>query len=170
MRTFFAITPDAQTCLSINEWVRLCWPALERPVAVQNYHVTLAFLGDTSADQLRFIEEAFENHQAPAFSLNLTETGYWSESDALWLGPSEVPGTLQSLADKCKRVANKAGIRVSQRRYQPHLTLARKNTVPPSMPLIDPAFAFTAESFQLVQSLRERSGVRYTDLLSWPLR
>lgn len=136
---------------------------------MQNYHLTLAFLGGTSADQLRFIEEAMEDYQAPAFRLHLTETGYWSESDVLWLGPTAVPDTLQTLADKCKRVANKAGIRVSQRRYKPHLTLARKNTMPPSMPLIDPDFAFAVDSFQLVRSFRERGGVRYSDLLSWPL-
>ncbi len=170
MRTFFAVTPDAQTCVAINEWVRLCWPALAKPVALQNYHITLAFLGDTSADQMRFIEEAMVDYRAPSFKLTLTDTGYWSDSAVLWLAPAEVDETLLSLADKCKRVANRAGIRVSQRRYQPHLTLARKNTVPPSMPLIDPDFEFQVDSFQLVRSLRERSGVRYNDLLSWPLQ
>ena len=87
----------------------------------------------------------------------------------LWLAPADVPDTLQLLADKCKRVANRAGIRVSQRRYQPHLTLARNNTLPPAMPLIDPDFEFKVDSIQLVRSLRERSGVRYSDLMSWPL-
>lgn len=169
MRTFFAVTPDVQTSIAIDEWVRLCWPALSKPVAVQNYHVTLAFLGDTNAEQLRFIEEAMEDYRLPSFTLSLTETGYWSESAVLWLAPKEVPQTLQTLADKCKRVANRAGIRVSQRRYQPHLTLARKNTLPPAMPLIDPAFEFRVDSFHLVRSLRERSGVRYNDLVSWPL-
>ena len=169
MRTFFAVTPDAQTCVAIDKWVRLCWPALSKPVAVQNYHITLAFLGETSTDQLRFIEEALQDFQAPSFSLQLTETGYWSEPDVLWLAPVDVPETLQLLADKCKRVANRAGIRVSQRRYHPHLTLARKNTAPPAMPLIDPDFELKADSFQLVRSLRERSGVRYTDLMSWSL-
>ena len=169
MRTFFAVTPDAHTCVAINKWVRLCWPALAKPVAVQNYHITLAFLGETSAGQLRFIEEAMEDFQAPAFGLRLTETGYWSEPSVLWLAPADVPDTLQLLADKCKRVANRAGIRVSQRRYQPHLTLARNNTLPPAMPLIDPDFEFKVDSIQLVRSLRERSGVRYSDLMSWPL-
>jgi 2'-5' RNA ligase len=169
MRTFFAVTPDVQTSIKINDWVRLCWPALSKPVAVQNYHVTLAFLGETSADQLLFIEEALEDFQSASFDLALTETGYWSESDVLWLAPVTVPEPLQALADKCKRVANRAGIRVSQRRYQPHLTLARKHVVPPSMPLIEPEFEFRVESFQLVRSFRERTGVRYNDLMSWPL-
>jgi len=169
MRTFFAITPDAQTCLKISEWVRLCWPGLSRPVPVQNYHITLAFIGDIDADQQRCIEQALEGIDAPAFDLSLTETGYWSESALLWIAPTQIPDELKMLADKCRRVANRAGIRVSQRRYQPHLTLARKATVPPSMPLLEPAFEMSVDSFQLVRSLRDRDGVRYNDLISWPL-
>jgi 2'-5' RNA ligase len=169
MRTFFAVTPDAETSIAIHQWVQLCWPALAKPVPVQNYHITLAFLGDTSTDQMQLIEEALEGFTVPSFDLHLTDTGYWSEPAVLWLGPAAAPDALQQLADKCKRVANRAGIRVSQRRYQPHLTLARKATTPPSMPLLEPDFSFRVDSFQLVRSLRDRSGVRYNDLLSWQL-
>ncbi|OED36684.1 2'-5' RNA ligase [Chromatiales bacterium (ex Bugula neritina AB1)] len=168
-RTFFAVTPDAQTCIEVDKWCALCWPQLQRRVAVQNYHVTLAFLGDTSDKQQQLFEEYFESCNIQAFSLILNDLGFWPDSSVLWLAPKQVPAGLLSLADSCKRIANRAGLKVNRRSYQPHLTLARKTTMPPAMPLLEPDFRFEVDSMQLYESIMDRDGVRYRELRCWRL-
>lgn len=169
IRTFLAVVPDMQTCIAIDKWCALCWPLLQRRVAVHNYHVTLAFLGDTTDSQLQIIDERLDVSGCPAFELTLNDLGYWPDSAVLWLAPKQVCTEISALAQVGKRVANRAGLKVSRRNYQPHLTLARKAQSVPSAPLLDPDFQFIVSSVQLYQSILDRDGVRYRELRSWPL-
>ncbi len=168
-RTFLAVVPDAQTCIAIDRWCALCWPLLQRRVAVQNYHVTLAFLGDTTDKQLQMIDEHLDVRGCAAFKLTLDDLGYWPDSAVLWLAPKLACAEISALAQVAMRVANRAGLRVSRRNYQPHLTLARKAQSVPSAPLMGPDFQCIVESVQLYQSILDRDGVRYRELRSWPL-
>lgn len=169
MRTFLSLAPDAQTAVAIEKWCALCWPSLARKVPVQNYHVTVAFLGETNSEQLISLQEMLDQLQGSAFELLFNEVKYWPDSTLLWLGAQSVPEPAYHLADKCKNIANRAGLRASSRRYEPHLTLARKTQSPPGAPLLDPDFSVQFDSLQLMQSIRERSGVRYIELGAWPL-
>ena len=170
MRTFLSLAPDAHTAIAIEKWCSLCWPALSRKVPMQNYHVTVAFLGDINNDQLILLREMLDQLEHSAFELVFNEVKYWPDSTLLWLGADTVPDDALQLADKCKNIANRAGVRTGSRRYEPHLTLARKTESPPGVPLIDPQFPMKFESVQLMQSIRERSGVRYIELDSWPMK
>ena len=169
MRTFLSLTPDAGTSMAIEKWCSLCWPGQSRKIPMQNYHVTVAFFGDITKAQLLAIEEGLDLLEHPAFELLFDEVRYLPDPSVLWLGVCQVPAAANHLADKCKTIANRGSIRVASRRYQPHLTLARKITFPPSMPLIEPNFAAHFTSLQLMQSHRERSGARYVELNSWKL-
>ncbi len=138
-------------------------------MAVQNYHLTLAFLGDITASQLLIVEEQLDKLSQTEFSLQLDEVGYWPDSQVLWLGPSTVPDGMTILANRCKRAANSASIKVDKRVYRPHLTLARKARLPPAAPLLDPDFQMSVHTFQLYESLLDRRGVRYREIRDWVL-
>ena len=165
-RAFLSLTPDAHSAVAIHQWSSLCWPAINKSVPVQNYHLTLAFLGDVDASQLSRIKALFAELNHSVVELTLNQVGYWPDTTTLWLGPEHTPESLLSLVASCKTIANRAGVRVDSRRYKPHLTLARKTSTPPAHPLIDPDFQIRFESLELYQSIMDRNGVRYVELES----
>ena len=169
MRTFLAIAPDAETALDISRWCELCWPAHARKIPVQNYHLTLAFLGDTDDRALQTLAEIMDAFNHAAFDLRLETIGYWPDTDVLWLGPSQIPQALHTLHKKCRHAANRIGARGSSKRYQPHLTLARKFIAPPGPALIEPDFSFKVRELQLWSTVRESHGASYHTLATWPL-
>jgi len=170
MRTFLTLVPDQSTALAIHKWCELCWSGLHRRIPVQNYHITLAFLGDTDDRALQRLSEVLDGFDHSSVNLMLNEVGYWSEPGVLWLGSDVVPETLTSLQKKCRQAANRIGARGSARQYQPHITLARNVTVPPAAALLEPDFLFTANSMELWSSVRDSQGARYSTLAEWPLR
>ena len=169
MRTFLTLVPDAVTALAIDKWCGLCWPALVRRIPVQNYHMTVAFLGDTDDTALQMLAEIQDNFSHPSFDMQLDEVGFIADSGLLWLGSKTVPDQLESLQKKCVQAANRIGCRGSTKNYRPHITLARKAGSPPAAALIDPDFSFTAERLELWSSVRTPDGARYSTLTSWPL-
>ena len=168
MRTFLTLVPDATTALAIDKWCGLCWPALVRRIPVQNYHMTVAFLGDTDDTALETLAELQENFSHPSFDLQLDEVGFFADSGLLWLGSRTVPEQLDLLQKKCTQSANRIGCRGSTKNYRPHITLARKADSPAAA-LIDPDFGFTADRLELWSSVRASDGARYSTLASWPL-
>jgi len=169
MRTFLTLVPDMQTALAINKWSELCWPMLAKHVPVQNYHVTISFLGELDDIALQSLADLFENFEHPAFSISLNKLGYWPDTNVLWLGTVSIAPELVALHEKCKVAANKIGVRGGGRKFEPHLTLARNLDVPPTSALIEPDFEFKAESLELWSSVRASSGARYSTVAQWQL-
>lgn len=169
MRVFLTVVPDVQTALAINRWCELCWPSSGRKIPVQNYHLTLAFLGDADEGALQKLSEIFDNFNHSALTIQLNKVGYWSHTDVLYLGSDFVDSSLQSLHEKCRQAANRIGARGSAKRYEPHITLARKLLIPPPPPLVEPDFSFVATSLELWSSVRESKGASYSTLASWNL-
>ena len=170
MRTFLTLVPDQSTALAIHKWCELCWPGLQRKIPVQNYHITLAFLGDTDDRALQQLSEILESFKHEPIELNLNDVGYLADPEVLWLGSESVPDSLVLLQKKCRQAANRIGARASAKRYRPHITLARKVVVPPVAALLEPEFQFTASSLELWSSVRDSKGARYSTLAEWPLR
>lgn len=170
MRVFFCIAPNATTSTGIDRWCTLCWPAITKKVPVQNYHLTTAFIGEVDDRSLQRLAQLFENFTLPAFSLDLNDVGYWPETGILWVGPAKVPEAMSQLHNECRKAANKIGARGGGKRYQPHLTLARKLAVPPASALVQPDFSINVNSLQLWSSTRHTHGARYQVLGSWPLQ
>ena len=169
MRTFFSIAPDQKTAISINKWSELCWPALGRRIPLQNYHMTVAFLGETDETALEGIAQMMEPFSHRAFDVVLDEVSYWAGSDVLVIAPSKLPDELETLNKKCRKVANRIGAKGGAKNYQPHLTLARKLVSPPSAALIEPNFSFTVSSLELWSSIRRSDGAVYSTLGEWGL-
>ncbi len=159
--------PDPGSCLAIEQWCGQNWPTLLRPVRARNYHLTLSFLGDITPQQLERMEEQLQSYSAPVIDISLDDTGFWPNNGILWLGSRAASPELTELAGFCTRVANRAGIKVSKKPYHAHLTLARNLTLPPPPPLVEPEFQLQCDRLLLLQSLFDKSGVRYVDIMSW---
>lgn len=170
MRAFIRLTLDPKSALSIDRWCTQCWPSIARRVPLQNLHVTLAFLGKIDqASAVYLCDLLAESKTVPPFQMQLDRVGYWPEPQILWLGSSMPPEDVRLLADRCKQNANRAGIRVSGKRYEPHVTLARKPTSPPQPPLIEPSFTVRFSTFQFCESILDKRGARYVVREEWPL-
>ena len=169
MRTFFSVAPDHETAVKISRWSELCWPALSKRIPLQNYHVTLMFLGETDEASLKQIAQMFEAFVHPPFNVNLNEVRYLAGSDVLTVGPGETPPELDSLNKKCRQAANRIGVRGGSKQFCPHLTLARKLGSPPPGALIEPDFSFVARSLELWSSVRKPQGAQYSTLATWEL-
>lgn len=167
MRLFFSISPEPAVLLDIEQWRQQNWPLLEKPVPIANFHVTLAFLGQCSTDQLQHIEQQLTNYRMEEIAFRLDNVGYWPDTEILWLGSTRTLEAIDGLAQRCARIANKAGVRVSKRKFKPHLTLARRVKIPPTGALFTPEFDCVATELRLQRSFPDRNGVRYSVISSW---
>lgn len=168
-RLFFALWPDAALRQAIR---RHCKALLRhgggRPVAVENLHITLAFLGTTDARQRGCVERAADAIALPPFELTLDRVGHWPRPRVLWLAPGEQPPALLDLAASLRRGAIACGLRQEARPYRAHLTLMRKVARPPAELACRP-LVWPIDRFALVVSETRPEGVRYTPLRFWPL-
>ena len=69
MRTFFSVAPDHTTAINISKWSELCWPALTRRIPLQNYHMTVTFLGETDENALERVAQMMEPFSHSAFDI-----------------------------------------------------------------------------------------------------
>ncbi len=161
-RLFLALTPDTSTALAIEHWRKQNWPQLSRPTPTQNLHLTLCFLGDVTESQQRFVTAGMHDLSSEKITFNLNDVGYWPTQEILYLGTTEAAGACSNLARECASLAARAGIKVSQRTFVPHITLARR-CVNPAGPLLEPDFRFTADGISLYSSILDKAGVRYVE-------
>ena len=171
MRTFLALTPDADAALAIDDWRARHWPVAGREVPVQNLHVTLCFLGEVDGRTLerlgQFLDERLGG-ESLALEVTFDEPGWRADSGVTWLGASAPPDALLGLGKRLRGIAGRAGIRVGKRAFVPHVTLARRVDHPPPAPLSTPALACRFERVGLIESLLDPRGARYRELAAWP--
>jgi 2'-5' RNA ligase len=60
-------------------------------VAAANLHLTLAFLGEVSADKQRALSAMAGRIRQPGFTLTLDDAGQWLRSRVVWLGTRQPP-------------------------------------------------------------------------------
>ena len=104
-----------------------------RWVPPDNYHLTLRFLGEVSNLVAEDIDQALAALRARRFTLALSGTGTFERSGrtvTLWAGIVREPA-LDHLQTKIETALQRAGLPAEKRRFQPHISLARVDNVPP---------------------------------------
>jgi 2'-5' RNA ligase len=105
-RLFFAIelplTPSGKSFTGARRLSGRC----RRPVAADNLHLTLAFLGEVSADKQRALAALAGRIRQPGFTLTLDDAGQWLRSRVVWLGTRQPPRGLLQLAS-CAQAAQR---------------------------------------------------------------
>lgn len=166
-RLFFALWPGER----VREAVEARLPPMSeraRAVPRDNWHVTLAFLGETALERRRAYEAAAETVAARPFELVLDRLGYFHRPRVLWLGAGSVPGELAALHADLTALLAGQGFEPDRRPFNAHLTLARRMPPPGDLPPVAP-IAWRVADFCLVRSDLERRGARYTVVRRFPL-
>lgn len=180
MKLFFALDLPASLKVQIDNWRDATYKVLGAGVPAENFHITLAFLGECPAAKVESLTSAAADIQAPTFAVQLNELGFWHKPGIVWLGATTAPDSIFALAKKCRAIAGAQQLfpknNGANKTYTPHLSLWRNQTSVPSAPLVAPNFELCCDSFSLFESVavqrgnKSGAGVRYRALASWPLR
>lgn len=98
----------------------------------ENLHLTLRFIGEVPDDQLADVDRALAEIAAPAFDLVLDGVGVFGSgrnARVLWAGV-ERNEALAHLQHKVESALVRAGIPAEERKFSPHVTLARLRDAP----------------------------------------
>ncbi|MBX3052580.1 MAG: RNA 2',3'-cyclic phosphodiesterase [Caldilineaceae bacterium] len=195
MRTFIAVEPPQDLRNRVSAAVGKLAALLAEQNAASalhwspagNYHLTLRFLGDTSAGQRQQIDALLKTTTAacPPFSLALNGLGAfpnWRKMRVLWVGIGGHVAALAGVQTAVEMGVRECGFAQERQGFHPHLTVARTSRDAPNR-LITQAAALLAAHTKLAQELGQwevselvlmRSDVRpggtvYTVLGRFPL-
>lgn len=166
LRLFFALPCPPEQAAAICSW-RDRQALGGRPVALENLHLTLAFLGAQPAEHLNALRQLAAGVVCDEFELTLDRLITLGK-DFLCLTPTEAPPALLQLAGNLAERLSTLGVVLDSRPYLPHMTLARQAHVQAQCAAA--TFSWKAERFVLYQSQNTTDGVRYQELGSWPMR
>lgn len=176
-RTFVAIALPNHVRGAIRELaahVRRTGPAGLRWADPDQAHVTLAFLGDldhAALERVRACVDRVASAHAP-FRTELRGAGAFPRGDAarvLWLGCGEGVGTIVALHAALRSALSEAGFSFEERRFHPHVTLARARAPRDVRTLADACASWrsgpwTVAAIDLMASRLARSGVEHVRL------
>lgn len=179
MRAFLAIDLPDEVCAALTRLQ--AGLTAGRPVAEENLHLTLAFLGDQEEVALEGLHYELDTIRAAPFALRFSGLGAFGGDHPRILFADVAPDP--ALTDLHRRVTgalHRAGITAPRERFHPHVTLARfGNGAAPEVAvrlrqfLTDygdaPLPGFGVTSFGLYESTRHPSGVRYELLAHYEL-
>ena len=152
-----------------------------RIVEPENFHLTLAFLGEQSDAVLQEVHHELDRVRAAPLDLNVHGLGVFggAKPRVLFAEVAPDPG-LNDLRKKVRGAVRKAGLELEHQRFHPHITLARfgKGLIPDEAAALDAVIAkriqgvrgrLRAESFQLYESRLSRAGPVYDILADYEL-
>ncbi|MBU4531874.1 MAG: RNA 2',3'-cyclic phosphodiesterase [Hoeflea sp.] len=97
-----------------------------RWIDVENYHITLRFIGDIDGPAADELISAFDRIDRSSFSLSLSGMGSFGSKKphSIWAGVSPSP-ELKALQAEIERICQRLGFGPDPRRFSPHVSLAR---------------------------------------------
>lgn len=132
-RIFIAIPIPKDIQKNITKWCDKDREVLSfrRWTYIEDYHITVQFLGDTSVEQLKPIEQGLQKNvsQLKFFDLEAKGIGTFgkvAEPRVLWTGVHGDIAELNNLHNNVIRATSALGFIAEDRPYHPHITLARK--------------------------------------------
>ncbi|MCG5219912.1 RNA 2',3'-cyclic phosphodiesterase [Streptosporangium sp. KLBMP 9127] len=181
MRLFVALPPPPE---SLDEVQRAflpyhhAWPGL-RWLSRDNWHVTLAFLGEVPDRVLPRLEERLARAAARHAPMTFSFTGAGAfpsarRSRVVWSGLDGPRADLVKLAASLQAGARRAGaVETDDKRLRPHLSVARSREDVDVRPLVAALSSFTGAPWEASEIHLVRSDlgarVRYQTVESWPL-
>lgn len=97
-----------------------------RWIDVENYHITLRFIGDVDGRTADEIVDRLDRIDRPEFHLNLSGMGFFGSKKphAIWAGVKPHP-EMTALQGEIERICQRIGLPPDPRKFAPHVTLAR---------------------------------------------
>ncbi|MGE0258341.1 MAG: RNA 2',3'-cyclic phosphodiesterase [Alphaproteobacteria bacterium] len=142
-----------------------------------NFHLTLRFIGEIGEHLASDIDEALAAIKASRFALQLAGAGVFGgrRPHALWVGVERSP-ELVRLRDRIEQALIRVGLEPEQRKFAPHVTLARLRD--PELDKLGQFLAATArfradplpvDHFSLIASFPTKAGSIYEEQADYPL-
>jgi len=133
MRTFVAVEMNNQDVLESIKNVQLEIKIKAKPVATNNMHFTLQFLGEVSEEMAAKIQDALNSIKFSSFDIIFQNMGAFPKPSfprVIWIGTDdEGGGKLVELANKVGEVLYPLGFE-KDKPFKPHVTIFRiKNKV-----------------------------------------
>jgi 2'-5' RNA ligase len=148
-------------------------------VPPEKLHLTLRFIGEVPEDRYDDIVYALETVDSEPFLLTITGAGHFESGRrvrALWLGVERDPA-LMALSRRIESALVRAGLPPEERKFVPHITLARLNDASPAQVSgwlqannMFRAVPLPVHSFVLFSSFHSRTGSIYRPEHEFPLR
>ncbi|MFB9627254.1 RNA 2',3'-cyclic phosphodiesterase [Nonomuraea helvata] len=179
MRLFAALVPPDKVLDEISQAIAphvgqvpgLRWP--DRAT----WHITLGFFGEVPEHVLPELEVRLARAVRRYSALDLAFEGFGAFSSVrrarvFWVGLTG--DSMTRLADSVKAGARRAGaVQTDEKRFHPHLTLARAKTETDLRPLVESLSGFSGSPWRAehVRLVRSHTGpqVRYESLAEWAL-
>lgn len=97
-----------------------------RWIDVENYHLTLRFIGDVEARMADDLVHQLDRIRAGGFQLRLAGVGSFGakKPHAIWAGTAPCPA-LSALQSEVARACNRIQVPPDPRKFTPHVTVAR---------------------------------------------
>lgn len=146
-----------------------------------NLHLTLKFLGEIAGTSVSDFSEALSRAVAACapFSIRLEQTGVFPKHGpprVLWIGVNDSTGKLGELQARLEDEAAKEGFEKDDRRFHPHLTMARLRQPQHARLLADEHKQMEFESVEIavaqllvIRSELSSEGSRYSIVSRHPL-
>jgi 2'-5' RNA ligase len=167
-RLFFALWPTPNVRRALDGIARRFRPDKSRAIVSTNLHATLVFLGQQPVEFLPPIMEVAADISARPFMLTLESLQYWRRPQVLCLCPHHIPDELIRLHDDLSKALGYAGMQTEDRKYRPHVTLARKVRRYDGPGDLPQALCWPVSGFSLIESVSLERGVAYQPLGHWP--
>jgi len=148
-----------------------------RWIDVENYHLTLRFIGDVEGHVADEIAGALDRVRRPGFDLALSGVGAFGGRKPHIVYAAAAPSPeLQALQAEIERICQRLGLAADARKFTPHVTLARLKNANP----VDVAHYLSARGnflaapfrvgrFVLMSSRDSVGGGPYVVEEAWPL-
>jgi len=164
MRLFFAINFSEETksrLASLRDELQ-AKSARGNFSATENIHLTLAFLGECNAKQLTAAKAVLDSLNIEEMNIYFDCIGCFrrNEGDIWWAGIAENAGLFALQHDLTEKLLS-AQFKLENRKYSPHVTLARKVVTKYQPRQVEP-FGETIRSVELMKSERVQGKLTYT--------
>ena len=150
-----------------------------RWVKAESYHLTLRFVGEVDGDMADDLEIALSRINVPPMALQLDGLGYFQKrgmANNLHIRIKKTDA-LERLQRKVEVVCVRSGLKAEQRKFLPHITLARMKTTPEESAVKFIAerdwpdgLSFQADHFILYSSFLSGEGAIYTPEVEYDLK
>jgi RNA 2',3'-cyclic 3'-phosphodiesterase len=173
VRLFYALWPDALVRKHLaRAAAALALAGDARRVPCDNFHVTLAFIGEVAEWQLPTLRRIGSTQRVPECVISFDGYEYWSEAQVVVAVVRESPAALIELSTLLHRALSTSGVppRLERppRPLRAHVTLARKVAQAPVLQALSP-IQWNVGSFSLVSSDTRGAHSVYTVVDTWPL-
>lgn len=171
MRLFLAVNFDDATKHRIQAVQQRLHEAAQgefsRP---ENLHLTLAFLGEVPVQRAATVRRAMDRTGVVPLNLTFDQIGFFRRDggNIWWIGLAENPALLRLQQELCGNLIAE-GFRLEERRFSPHITLARRVRLQQEVnrgTILGAPFDTSVDTISLMRSERPNGVLTYTEQYS----